>query len=332
MHEVNPWNILGLSPNASLNDIKKAYRRLLRERHPDTSQKVSNYDISHIKWAYNCILTKSTPLVFEKSHEVVESEDILDLQHAVEDGVFLFFEVSMEDAFYGKNITINLPDKEDFCPQCEGRGKVSGPGEKNCSNCHGRGYLNIQWGDEVMKILCKECSGIGKVNLPFCPKCNGRGRVLLTKNVSVNLPKGVKNGAVLKIPNFTTKEGTLIARETFFIELKISFPGNWKLDGIDIYSIIEVDLWTSLIGGEIIVDTPEMPKKCYIQPLTTGEKKITLEGMGWRDEINRGDMHIIPQIIFPKDNPSSEVVSMLKSISRLWPVNKIKSLTDVVSL
>jgi molecular chaperone DnaJ len=328
MHEINPWNILGLPPNASLNEIKKAYRRLLKEKHPDTSQKISKYDISHIKWAYNCILTKSSPLICEKSHEIFEGDDILDIQNAVEDGIFLFFDVSMEDAFYGRTITINLPDKEDFCPQCEGRGKVSGPGEKICSNCHGKGYLNLQWGDEVMKIMCKECAGIGKINLPFCPRCNGRGRVLITKNVSINLPRGVKNGAVLKIPNFSGKEGSFIARETFFIELKIAFPENWKIEGLDIYSIVDVDIWTSLIGGEIVVDTPEIPKKCYIPPLTTDNRKIILEEMGWRDDVDRGDMYVIPRIIFPKDKPSSEVVAMLKTVSRLWPVDSVKMLDN----
>ncbi len=319
--ERDPWRILGVTPRATLEEIKRAFREKVRLLHPDRQgggvRTVE--DFLKIKAAYQEILSHYS---VTKETLVLENEEAPS-GGSFSDGAYLFLEVPAEKAFYGGTVDVTLADEEEFCPRCEGVGTVSGEGESVCLSCSGTGYLKVKWGDECLQVLCTRCGGTGATGRPPCPLCKGMGRISRLRHVQIKLPRGIKSGTIIRLSGQGPWRPDRKFRDPLYVEIRVALPLSFSLLGNDLLSTEDIDIWTALVGGEIMVKTIEGRVPCTIPPGVQQGHVVRLKGHGWIDEAgNRGDHIVRFNILLPKGEPPPIVMSLIRLLRLFWPVGE----------
>lgn len=211
-------------------------------------------------------------------------------------------EISLEDAFYGANKTIEIPTQE-VCPNCGGVGYTGNP--KTCPQCHGTGQVRrvVQspFGSMVTVNVCDKCEGKGKIYDKKCDVCRGTGVVKGKKSLNVKIPKGVSTGTVLRLKN----EGFSDAKAKGDLYLKIIVRKHplFSVEHSDLFSKIHVNLVTTLLGGEVEVKTIDGHAKLKIPKGIQSHTIMKMKGLGMPElkSNRRGDYYLKVIIDIPKD-------------------------------
>src|SRR5215469_9191032 len=151
---------LGVAKAASPEEIKKAYRKLAMQHHPDrnSGDKAAEQTFKDINEAYDCL----------------------------------------KDAFKGKQTTVRVPTQVP-CDGCNGSGAAQGSRPVNCPSCYGSGRIRAQQGFFTIERTCPSCHGAGRVIENPCRGCNGQGRTRKEKALAVNIPAGVEDGTRIRL-------------------------------------------------------------------------------------------------------------------------------------
>ncbi len=326
----DPYTLLQISKDAGPSEIKRAYRRLVRRLHPDVcGMSMANIKrFLDIKDAYSYLIQKhSTP-----SASCAESgRKIDDDKNHLKDGLFIFKTLSLKEALHGTKLSLNITKREDFCPRCRGLGKFPAHTKGSCSKCSGNGYVFIPWAGERLKVVCSRCSGTGARGLETCPVCKGRGKVFKEQVVTVSIPGGVKDGQTIRFPGAGPIDPATKKRTPLFVTIEVKLPEGWQIRERDIVSVLEVDCWTCLGGGNVCVKTMDGETTVWIRPGTVHGDTVVLPGCGWIGEDgSRGD-HIckikVKSPVGPCPPLAKTYLNILKS---LWPAKgfEYKSLAD----
>lgn len=237
---------------------------------------------------------------------------------------FLFVEVSVEEAFFGKRIPIELQGAEIKCPDCDGFGYRWHGKRPVCKECAGKGYKLLSWGRSNIRIICKACGATGFSGQVKCKTCFGKGYIKRQREVFIKLPKGTLPGTILRV-NGNSELGIGPA----FIEIGIHFPETWSLSGLDIISQTELDLWDALLGGEVMVQTIDGKETLFIPPGTCDGHEFILKGRGWiKENGERGDHKIQIKITMPNTPPPAQARVLLELLRTIWPVKGHACLTS----
>lgn len=288
----DPYEILGVERGASDDDIKKAYRGLALEWHPDRHNGDADAEerFKEINAAYQAIGTADARSKWEQ--QGMPMPDIEDLMSQMGFGRFgfnpfhprarqgtpkIYLPISLEEAHAGcsKRVTIR---KESPCGTCRGRGRT---GDQACGKCSGSGQVDVGI-SPVMRMIttCQDCAGTGAAGPP-CEACKGRGREAESRTVSVEVPKGAEAGMLL------AANGVLVV-----IQHK-PHPAYTKLTSRDILSTVRVDVLDALLGTQLLVRTlaGEMRMKvpAGIQPGT----RLRIAGAGLYHRSGRKGDHIV---------------------------------------
>ena len=161
-------------------------------------------------------------------------------------------EISLEDAFAGKQATIRVPTAAG-CETCSGSGAAKGSKPATCSACGGRGRVRAQQGFFTIERTCAACHGQGQVIDKPCPTCRGAGRVQKEKTLSVSIPAGVEDGTRIRL----TGEGEAGLRGgpsgDLYIFLSIKPHQYFQRDGANIYMRVPLSMTKAALGGVIEV-------------------------------------------------------------------------------
>ncbi|MDA8163062.1 MAG: DnaJ domain-containing protein [Desulfobacteraceae bacterium] len=313
----DPWKVLGLIPGASHEEIKQAYRRLARLCHPDKVRRAhqDSEAFFRISAAYEQLIRLPRAETVQGQSSIID-EDI----HWIEDGAFFFLNIQAREAFFGLTKNICVTDREAICPECGGSGRIPGTGASVCAECGGVGHKALSWGDEDLLVVCTGCSGTGYVGQPRCPVCRGRGRVAIKRVIKVNLPRGIKSGTVLRLPEQGPWRADRRARDPVFVEVRVEFPEGWSLCGLDIHARLDIDIWSALSGGMVPVPVIDGSVLVDVPPGLAPGDTIVLSGRGWiRDGGERGDFILAANPLFPKDRPPEPVRALIKWLKAVWP-------------
>lgn len=236
-------------------------------------------------------------------------------------------DLSLEDIAAGtqKRVSIRHIKK---CDHCSGTGGEPGSKLVRCATCKGSGNVNTVrdtfFGRMQTITTCERCGGRGNLYDKKCKVCNGKGGIVATEEVTVNVPAGVFNGARLRLAGMGDygKDGS----GDLLIEVLEQQHPRFQRDGDDIVTTVNVPFYTAILGGKITVPTlSDGQKEIVIEPGTQPGKKVVMKGSG----IKRlrgggaGDEIVIINIDIPR-SVGGEERSMLEKLRDLHEGQKKK--------
>jgi molecular chaperone DnaJ len=318
---MDPYKVLGIPRGVGLSEVKRAFRKQVKRFHPDL-QSGSSKDVDgflRLQKAYRALVAELS-VTYRSSIAEVYEKDLRVRGKGGADGAFFFLELHAKQAIKGTRIKVSVPDHETFCPECGGLGKVADRGARPCSACSGLGYQEVEWGDEILNVVCNRCSGQGTNNLVPCPGCGGKGQLVAERTIEITIPPGTRDGAVLKVPAQGPWDSAQNRRQALFFEVNVLFPDGFRLIENDIYSRLTIDCWTALAGGPVTVQLLEDSVEVEIAPGTQAGDEIRLKGLGWPDgEDGRGDHVLVLDVAFPDSPCPKEAKGLIERLKRIWP-------------
>lgn len=329
------YEVLGVSKNASAEDIKKAYRKLAREYHPDVNKAADAEEkFKEVKEAYDILSDDQKKAAYDRfGHAGVNQQagmgggfdgadfggfgDIFDMffggggrrrnPNAPRQGADLQYTMTIEfkEAVFGKSTEITIP-KEETCGTCKGSGAKPGTQPETCSVCKGVGEVEVQqqtpFGRIVNRRPCSHCQGRGKVIKDRCNECHGAGRVRKNKKINVTIPAGVDDGSQLRVSGEGEPGFNGGPAGDLYIVLRVKSHPIFERQGDDIYCEVPINFAQAALGDEIEVTTLEGKVKLKIPAGTqTGTFfRLKEQGVPRLRRSGRGDQHVRVVIHTPK--------------------------------
>ena len=212
-------------------------------------------------------------------------------------------EVSLEDAFTGKQATIRVPSA-DRCASCGGSGSEGGAARVTCGQCGGRGRVRASQGFFTVERTCVQCQGEGEVIDKPCPTCNGAGRVRREKALSVNIPAGVDDGTRIRLAGEGEPGMRGAPPGDLYIFVSVASHDVFHRDGANIYCQAPLPMTTAALGGALEVPTVEgMRARVTIPEGAQSGDRFRLRGKGMSQLRSRarGDMYIEIEVETPRN-------------------------------
>lgn len=332
------YDILGVRRDASLDEIKKAYRRLAVQYHPDrnpdnpgleekfkeaseayavlsNAEKRSRYDrFGHQAVAGNGF-TGFDPAAFGDFADILGDlfgfsfGDIFgsrrtrarDVPRRGRDLQYTLA-LSLEQAARGVEQQIKVPRLQD-CDRCEGSGSEPGSTRETCTTCGGNGQVMFRRGFLSVAQTCPGCGGAGAVNRNPCTECSGRGRVERESKLKVAVPAGVDTGMRLRLVG-EGERGTLGgAPGDLYVVLSIEDHPVFERDGADLHTEFQVAVFEAMLGAELEVkNILDEVTSVRIKPGTQPGEVLRLRGLGMPrlESSRRGDLYAHVRVVVPK--------------------------------
>lgn len=336
----DPYTVLGLSRNATTNDIKKQFRLLAKKYHPDINPSPdAKQKMASITAAYELLSDPKKKEFYDKtgmtddSNYQNHSSNFEGAFSGFGDASFMFTdfaemftnmaggnkntstrgediqsEITLKfmEAIKGceKNIRLNVKVS---CNNCNGSGKKPGTNLTICKVCNGSGIQRMERGPIIIGVPCRNCSGNGQIINNPCKHCSGSGVKFQTKNITLDIPPGIKKGMQMRIPNQGHcgyrggKSGHL------FVTINIEPHKIFKWVDDNIYVDVPLTIKQCLLGGLVTVPTLNGDMDLLIKPKTYPNSEKILKGKGpcKVDSHNNGDLIIkfslkIPEKLTPR--------------------------------
>jgi molecular chaperone DnaJ len=327
------YEVLGVQRDASVDDIKKSFRRLAVKYHPDKNpddstaeerfkeaaeayevlcdqEKRARYD------RYGHAATNGAAGGFDPSH-FADFTDILGDLFGFGDffgtgrrrasrparGNDLRYDLTLEfeEAVSGKDVSLEIP-RVVTCATCKGAGSKPGTEPVTCSGCGGRGQIRFtQGGFLTVQRTCPQCGGAGKVIKDPCATCNGAGRVQESKTISVKIPAGVDNGSRLRVQG--EGEGGFNGGPTgdLYVFLNVNEHPRFTRRDYDIHSEETISFTQAALGAEIEIETIDGAESLRIGEGTQPNQIFRLRGKGvqYLQRAGRGDHYVHINVRIP---------------------------------
>ena len=327
------YEVLGVGKNASKDEIKKAYRRLSKQYHPDLNKEANATEkFKEIQEAYEVLSDDQKKARYDQfGHEDPTQgfggggagfdgfggfEDIFNSffggggrrrdPNAPRQGADLQYTMtlSFEEAVFGTETTIEIP-KEEECDTCKGSGAKPGTKPETCSHCNGTGQLNVEqntpFGRIVNRRVCQHCSGTGKIIKNKCGTCHGKGSVKKRNKIQIKVPAGVDDGQQLRVPGKGEPGINGGPAGDLYVVFQIRPHEFFERDGDDIYCEMPITFAQAALGDEIEVPTMHGKVKLKVPAGTQTGTRFRLKGKGVPNVrgYGQGDQHIRILVVTP---------------------------------
>ena len=333
------YEILEVERSASPDEIKKSYRRLARELHPDTNpDPEAEARFKEISAAYEVLSDperrarydaygdpRNGPMggsVFDTNGGIGDLFDVFFSQMGAQQGrrrgpapgqdVETSIVIDLAEAAFGvtKDITLKLPVP---CDTCEASGAAPGTHATPCPACDGTGEVRrvrqSLLGQMVTASPCSRCRGMGQSISSPCDACRGDGRVTEERTFSVEIPAGVEDGNTLRL----TDRGAAGPRGgpagSLFVHIGVAADARFERNGDDLHTMVHIGIAQAALGTSLDVDTLDGQEAVAIKPGTQSGAVLRLKGLGVPQlhGRNRGSLYIHIQIETPTDLSDREV-------------------------
>jgi molecular chaperone DnaJ len=274
------YDLLGVHKNATEADLKRAYRKLAHEHHPDKNpgDKASEEKFKEISEAYSVLSDAQKRTYYDQYGTAPGAQgaggfggagmgdifgDIFEeffgggrgrSRATAGDDLRYNLKIGFEDAAFGTATKIRVPRWE-RCPECDGLGAKSKDGIVTCTTCRGAGQIRTQQGFFSMSRTCSRCGGEGKTITDPCPACKGRKRIERERTLSVKIPAGVETGNTIRLSG----EGELGSSGgppgDLYVYLVVEEHPLFTREGQDIICEVPISFVQAALGSEIEVPT-----------------------------------------------------------------------------
>ncbi len=344
--EVDYYEILEISRDASSSEIKKAYRKLALKYHPDRNQgdKEAEEKFKLVNEAYQVLSDSSKREIYDRYGKAglegggfsrgggMDMDDLSAIFESVFGSGFgsfnsrgrreydkypLDIEVEVTLGFYEaifgtqKDITYRYKTR---CKACGGTGERDGKVRK-CSNCGGQGEVYYRQGFMTFAQTCETCGGSGTEVQNPCSECDGDGYIEVTETTTVEIPAGIDYGNRLRVSGKgnIAKNGR---RGDLYILVMVEDDEHFVRDGDNIYIEVPIFFTQAVLGGEVTIPTLRGEKSITIPSGVRDKQQFVLRGEGVENVHNgrKGDMIAQVKIIYPK-KLTSEQREMLEKLN-----------------
>lgn len=324
------YELLGVPKNASAEDLKKAYRKLAMQYHPDQNpgNKEAEAKFKAISEAYDVLKDEQKRAAYDRfGHQAFEGgrggagagaggfdfngsfadifEDLFgggggrrqqQRRGGPERGGDLRYnmQIALEDAFKGKQESIKITTSA-TCGSCTGSGAEKGSKATTCSTCGGVGTVRTSQGFFTMERTCAGCQGRGTIIKNPCKTCAGSGKVRKEKSLSVTIPQGVEEGTRIRLNGEGEAGSHGGPAGDLYIFLSIKPHPLFTRENADLHCEVPIPMTTATLGGTIEVPTLGGGKvKVTIPEGTQSEHQFRLKGKGMPvlKSSYQGDMYI----------------------------------------
>jgi molecular chaperone DnaJ len=333
------YEVLGVGRNADEAEVKKAFRKLARELHPD----VNNHDpqaeekFKEAAEAYEILSDAERRQVYDRyGHDGLRRGgqspnfegfgSISDLFEAffgsgVGGGGFGGFggaapraggdqsvevAIDLEQAATGATVDVTY-EVVDRCERCRGNGAEPGTPITTCARCGGNGILQAvsrtPFGQVARTIACDACGGDGKVAERACTRCDGRGREMLTHAVSVDVPAGIATGQRIRVSGRGHVGEPGAPAGDLYVHVTVREHKHFIRDGNDLVTVLDVSAPLAALGTKLEVPTLDGHEDVHLRPGTQPGDTIELRGRGMpvlRRPGRRGDLRVVVNVVIPR--------------------------------
>lgn len=345
------YEILSVTRTASDGEIKKAYRALAVQFHPDKNPGDAGAEerFKEAAEAYSVLSDSQKRSAYDRfGHQGVGAgaggfdpgfsniEDIFEVfgfgdmfggrggrRTTVQRGSDLRYdlEISLADAATGKDEKLRIPRLEK-CAECDGSGAEKGTVAEACVTCGGAGQVRYQQGFFSVMRTCSNCQGKGQIIRTPCKRCRGEGREEKEKTIEIKIPAGVETGSRLRV----TGEGEAGVNGgpagDLYIVLHVAAHEQFERQGADLYSAVPITFAQAALGSEIKIKTLDGEDDLKVPAGTqTGTIfRIKNEGMPNLGGRGKGDLFVAVTVITPK-SLSKEQRKLLEQLADIEDID-----------
>jgi molecular chaperone DnaJ len=306
------YEILGVSRDATEDEIKRTYRRLALQYHPDRNpgNREAEEKFKEAAEAYEVLRDPQKKELYDLyGHEGLRGtgftgfrgfEDIFSSfsdifedffgfstgtrrrkQAYAQPGADLRYDLSMsfEEAAFGTEKQIEIPRTED-CSVCKGTGAAPGTSRSQCASCHGTGQVTHSQGFLTISTTCSHCRGEGSFITDPCKECKGTGRVKREKKIDLTIPGGVDTGSRLRIQGEGEPGFHGGAPGDLYVVIHMDSHEFFEREGDDIYCQLPISFPQAALGTRIEIPTLESTESLEVPPGTQSGEVFRLRGRG----------------------------------------------------
>jgi len=340
------YETLGVSKDAGKDEIKKAYRKLAMQYHPDRNpdDQEAEAKFKEIGEAYEVLRDDQKRAAYDRfGHGAFEQggagggpggfggfgaggfADIFDEmfgdmmggrgRRGTGRGADLRYdmEITLEEAFHGKQAQIRVPTSV-TCDSCQGSGAEPGSKPTQCGTCGGDGRVRAQQGFFTIERTCPACGGVGQTIDNPCKACDGAGRQHRERSLQVNIPEGVEDGTRIRLAG----EGEAGVRGApagdLYIFLAVKPHRIFQREGANVYCKVPIPMTKAALGGSVEVPVIDGGRaKINVPEGTQSGQQFRLKNKGMTVVRSnaRGDMYVQVEVEVPK-NLSKRQKELLK--------------------
>ncbi|MGN6380848.1 MAG: molecular chaperone DnaJ [Gaiellales bacterium] len=328
------YEVLGIPREASDADVKKSFRRMARELHPDVNpDPAAGERFREAAEAYEVLSNPDTRARYDRfGHAGVagtefHTEQFMDFS-ALSDLLGAFFgddvfgggrrrgparggdaaatvQLTLAEAAFGVTRDVEV-EVVTACGRCGGNGAEPGTTPDTCATCGGSGRLQhvaqTAFGQFVQTGTCATCGGRGQIVKSPCTQCRGRGRVAEPRSVEVQIPAGIADGQRLRLPG-RGHEGERGAQPgDLYVAVAVAEDERFRRDGNDLVSVLDVPFTQAAMGAHLDVETLEGPERVEIKPGAQPGDVLVLRGKGTAvlNGRGRGDQRVVLNVLVPR--------------------------------
>lgn len=304
------YQLLGVSRNASDDDIKKSFRRLAMKYHPDRNRDnpEAEEQFKKVKEAHDVLSDPKKRSAYDQfGHAGVDPSmgggagfggaNFSDIFGDVFGDIFggggsrgrggpqrgsdlrYNLEIPLEEAVAGTEVKIQIPTLVN-CKSCDGTGANKGSSPITCPTCHGHGAVRMQQGFFSVQQTCPTCRGSGKQIKDPCRACHGQGRTQDTKTLSVKIPPGVDTGDRIRLSGEGEMGETGGPPGDLYVQVHVKDHPIFTRDGANLYCEVPISFPKACLGGEVEVPTLSGKVALKIPAETQTGRLFRLSGKG----------------------------------------------------
>ncbi|MDX6726807.1 MAG: molecular chaperone DnaJ [Baekduia sp.] len=311
----DPYEVLGVARDADEPTIKKAFRKLARELHPDVNKHDPDAEekFKEAATAYEILSDADRRATFDRyGHDGLRSGgqapnfdgfgSITDLFDAFFGGSFgggfgggartgprqgedvaVAVDIGLEQAFRGAKVDVAF-EAIDRCEHCNGNGAEPGTPIETCERCGGQGILQAvtrsPFGQVVRQVACDVCHGDGRVPKEPCDVCDGRGLVVGHRELEIDVPAGIADGQRIRVSGRGHAGEHGGPPGDLYVVVQVALGEGWLRDGDDLVTVADVPAPLAALGTTLSIEHPDGPVEIEVPAGTQPATVLSVKGKG----------------------------------------------------
>jgi molecular chaperone DnaJ len=331
----DPYEVLGVPRDAQDSQIKKSFRRLARELHPDVNahDPQAEEKFKEAAEAYEILSDRERRATFDRyGHEGLRSggfapnfdafgsiSDLFDAFFGGSGGspfggragpapggdVAVSVDIDLIDAARGASVEVSF-EAIDRCEHCRGNGAEPGTPIETCERCGGSGRLQAMtrtpFGQVVRTVECDVCHGDGRVPTKPCATCRGRGRLVARRVLSVDVPAGISDGQRIRVTGRGHAGEAGAQAGDLYVMVRVRDDERFVREGDDLITVVDVAAPVAALGTTMEVPTLDGDAPVELPAGTQPGDVLTVRGQGMPD-LRRGrpgDLRVVVNVVIPR--------------------------------